>query len=277
MSIKDLIFYKMQSLGNDYIYIDCIIKNYNIQDLSKYVSMLSNRNFGIGGDGVVFISKKNHQYYMDMYNSDGSYSKVCGNAFRCVAYLLYYLGYSNRYCEIQSQQLQIKAKVLDNDIVKIYLPYQKQDFIKQSITILDKTFEYYYIDIGNPHCVILYKNNLDELDVNLYGQEITKMVDLFCNGVNIEFYQVLESNKLRMRVYERGAGETLSCGSGACAIALVYNYLFNPQSVIEVDSKGGSLYINILENEIELTGLVEIVYKGLINLEKYNEKILGIL
>ncbi len=264
MSLQNLNFYKMQSLGNDYIYIDCINNNYNILDIAKYAVILSNRNFGIGSDGLVFISKKNDNYYMDMYNADGSYSKICGNAFRCVAYLLHYLGYIKNVCIIHSGDFAVKAEVLDNSIVKIQLPYKAINYVSKYFTILDKTFEYYYVDIGNPHCVILYKDNLDNLDINAYSKEITRKKDVFPNGINIEFYQVLAVNKLKMRVYERGAGETLSCGSGACAVSLVYSFLHNSSDTIRVESKGGFLDIKIYPTIIELKGLVDIIYKGVV-------------
>jgi len=268
--IQSINFYKMHGIGNDYIYIDCISNDYDVAKIIPHIKQLSDRNFGIGGDGVVFISKSNvADCKMQMYNSDGSYSDMCGNALRCIAYLMHHLKLASNNLSIQTNSNIILAKILPNNRVEIAIKFNKNvDKTLKSIQALDRLFNYHFVDLGNPHAVInLGDEEVKGFNVEKYGKDICLNKDVFPNYTNVEFYKVVDNNTLEMRVWERGAGETLACGSGASAVAIVY--LFNKNLLesalnnrVSVILKGGILDIEIKEDTILLTGGATLVYCG---------------
>lgn len=268
-------FYKMHGLGNDYIYF------YLINEPTEYefihdkilqnIEFLCNRNKGIGADGVVLILPSNiASVKMRIFNKDGSEAEICGNALRCVGKL-----YGNLE---QCKNLSIETKagvVLVENIntvdVKVQLPtLPKIDTTLHILTVYNKKMPYYYVDVGNPHVVINFqdyaninsvKQELQDFNLEKYGTAIENNTELFPNKTNVEFYSSLDSKTINMRVWERGSGETLACGTGAVAVATVNNYV-NSIHNTTIKMLGGSLNVSYANNHCYMIGEAVMVYKG---------------
>ena len=279
-------FTKMQGLGNDYVYIDATKENIeNPSELSKYIS---DRHFGVGSDGLILIcSSDKADFRMRMFNSDGSEAEMCGNGIRCVGKFVYEKGLTNK-TELEIETLagikKLKLNV-ENGVVKTVradmgepifeaekIPVicdQKGDLKKIKLQAYDKQFEVTCVSVGNPHGVIFVKD-VDAIDVRKYGQKMEND-KAFPQKANIEFIEKLDDHNIRMRVWERGAGETMACGTGACAstVASVLNKITSNQ--VTVHLRGGSLLIewNREDNQIYMTGPAEITFEGTFDEEKY--------
>lgn len=272
-------FTKMEGLGNDYVYMDCTKSGepINIALLAQFVS---NRHFGIGGDGLILICKsENADFKMRMFNSDGSEAQMCGNGIRCVGKFVYDKGLTNK-TTIKIETLAgikvLKLNILNNkvDTVEVdmgepILEAEKIPVISNEspvknleITVLDKTFKFTCVSMGNPHAVTLVEN-VKEFDVEKYGN-ILEVDEHFPEKANIEFIEIIDPKTIKMRVWERGAGETMACGTGACAV--VVSCILNGLTENEVTVKllGGDLKIlwNKENNHIYMTGTARTVFEG---------------
>ena len=232
-------FVKMQGLGNDYIYIDAI--NQKIENREELARKISDIHFGIGSDGMILICKSEiADYKMEIYNADGSQAEMCGNGIRCFGKFLY----ENNF----TKKKEIKVETLCG-IKTLYLNVKENKV--NSVTV----------DMGNPHTII-FTNDLEKMDIRRYGKEIEKN-SYFPNRTNVEFAQILNRNTVKIYVWERGTGETLACGTGACAtvVAGVINgYL---ERRVKVFLKGGNLLVEWgKNNKIYLTGPAATVCKG---------------
>lgn len=279
----------MHGLGNDYIFIDNL--NDRVLDIIPYIPKLCNRNTCIGSDGVVIIEKSNRaDCFMRIYNADGSEAEMCGNAIRCVALYLYekkvvktpnvkidtlsgvkdlFLNINNTTKQIESIKVNMgKPSFFKEDIG---LSKQIESNIKQPIIVNGETLEITTLSMGNPHAV-LFVDDIDKVDINTLGPSVENY-PLFENKTNVEFVEVIDRYRIRMRVWERGSGETLACGTGACAsvVATYLNSKTNP--VVDVYMKNGTLKVYWdfdCTNNVYLTGSANSVYTGKIKLKKLN-------
>lgn len=268
---KIIEFTKMHGLGNDYIYIDMTNKqknNIEENELPKIARFLSNRHFGIGGDGIILIEKSEiADFKMRIFNSDGTEAEMCGNGIRCFAKYIYENGLTKREnLKIETLAGIKEIKLIKNDKNKIEkievnmgIPKIEE---KIRLKILDKEFEITNISMGNPHAVI-FVDDVEKVDLEKYGPAIENN-KYFPNRTNVEFVEILDKNLVKMRVWERGAKETYACGTGACAV-VVAGYINNlNKRKVKVLLKGGELEINWKEktNEIYMTGIATEVFKG---------------
>jgi len=271
-------FTKMQGLGNDYIYINCFDEV--VSNPSYLSTKLSNRHFGIGSDGIVLIEKSDvADFKMRMFNPDGLEAEICGNASRCIGKYVYEKKLTNKtnisletlsgikYLTLNVQNNIVKSVTVDmgEPILKSSLiPVRStlQTFINQEISVLSEKFNVTCVSMGNPHAVI-YVPDVENFPVSLWGKKI-ECLDLFPKKVNVEFIEILDKSTLKMRVWERGTGETLACGSGACAslVASSLNGLSNNKVTVKL--LGGDLSIewNKNNNHIYMTGPCEFVFDG---------------
>ena len=280
MEIK---FTKMHGCGNDYIYINCF--NLNIKDPNKLSTIMSPRHFSVGADGVVLILKSEiADAKMRMFNLDGSEGKMCGNAIRCVGKYLYDNKIINKLdisIETLSGIKYLKLYVEDNKVTKVSvdmgfavfepkkIPLLKEkEMINEEFFINDSNYKMTAVSMGNPHCVI-YLDDIDNLDLSKIGP-IFENNELFPERVNTEFIKIVDKNHLKMRVWERGSGETFACGTGACAAiaASCKNGICDFGEIIFVELLGGTLEIKCDENyKITMTGPATKVYDGVFEYE----------
>lgn len=267
----------MEGLGNDYVYMDAI--NQTIENVSELAIRVSDRHFGIGSDGLILICKSDiADFRMRMFNSDGSEAEMCGNGIRCVGKFVYDKGLTNKTnlsIETLAGIKKLQLNLVDNkvDTVKVDMGEPILDPVKipvnsetnkVMIEALDKKFDFTCVSMGNPHAITLV-DNTKEFDVEKYGR-ILEVDKHFPRKANIEFVKIIDRNHVDMRVWERGAGETLACGTGACAtaVACVLNELTDRE--VEINLLGGVLkiYWNENDNKVYMTGKATTVFEGII-------------
>lgn len=271
-------FTKMEGCGNDYIYINGFEED--ILDINKLAIEMSERHFGVGSDGLVMIlPADNADFTMRMFNSDGSESEMCGNAIRCVGKYVYDRKMTdkttvsiNTLAGIKVLELHLKDGVVDTVTVDMGEPILEADLIPvvsnkkpvvgETITALDKTFDFTCVSMGNPHAVTFIENT-DLFEVEKYGS-VLEVDEHFPRKANIEFAQVISKDYMKMRVWERGAGETWACGTGTCAtvVAGVLNGLCERQTTVKL--LGGELFIewNEENNHVYMTGPARFSFDG---------------
>lgn len=260
-------FTKMQGLGNDYLYVYGEVPE-NIAELSI---KFSERHFGAGSDGMIYISpSKIADFKMRIFNADGSEAKMCGNGIRCVGKYVYDKGYTDKtefdvetLSGVKHLVLHLcggKVKTVTVDMGKTSVEKDKKLVINgEELTLTP-------VSVGNPHAVI-FVDDAEAVPITVIGPEIEHHKE-FPDGVNVEFVQVLGENELRMRVWERGSGVTMACGTGACAsvTAARAKKLCKYGSTVAVHLDGGVLKIRIDENDaVTMTGPAEFVYEGDVN------------
>lgn len=271
-------FVKMQATGNDYIYIDCFKQN--IGNPSELAVKMSVRQFSVGSDGVILVMpSKIADGRMRMFNADGSEGKMCGNGIRCVAKFLYDEGYVKKDTLTVETASGVKAVKLDIKYGKCvgatvdmgYASFNPKDipvlFENEVIRQKIGDFEYTCVSMGNPHGVC-FTEGIDNMDIQTPGN-LLQNSPLFPQSVNAEFCEV-DGESLKMRVWERGSGETLACGTGACAsvAAAVKTGRLPYGKEIKVSLKGGDLYIKCdSDYHITMTGEAKRVYRGIYELK----------
>ncbi len=278
-------FTKMHGCGNDYIYIDCFKEN--VENERQAAIFLSDRHFGVGGDGIILIKKgKKADFEMVMYNADGSRAEMCGNAIRCVAKYVYdnkyvsntdftvesmgavkYITVSVENGKAVSARVDMGAPILKSSDVPVNS--EEQSVINQKITVADRQFAMTCVSMGNPHAVMFIDESPRDFDLDYYGSKFECNTDVFPNKVNAEFARVIDRKNIEMRVYERGTGETLACGTGTCAtvVAAILNGLVDHD--VTVHLLGGDLQISWSGNEkdsVFMTGPAVTVFEGEINI-----------
>lgn len=268
-------FTKMQGIGNDYIYINCIDMEH--EEIIKNVCKLSNRNFGIGSDGVILILKsKIADFKMRIFNLDGTEAKMCGNGIRCVGKFLYDKGITKKEeldIETLSGIKKLKLDVENKKVAKVQVDMGKPCFKPSEIPVISddnkvkiqlegEELELICVSIGNPHAVAIV-NNVDNINIEKYGPIIENNIK-FPERTNVEFVEILDNQNIKMRVWERGAKETLACGTGACASSVVCNVEGYTSNQVNVHLKGGELNINWdkTNNHIYMKGPAETVFEG---------------
>lgn len=250
-------FVKMHGAGNDYIFVDCF--DISIDNMSEIAVKMSDRHFGIGGDGVIFLYPSFvADVSMRMFNSDGSEGAMCGNALRCIGRLFSDKNYENLTVETKAGVKYVRHNKDDTFTVDMGKPEFSYG-ISKPIFVCGKLFDYTYVSMGNPHCVI-FAENIDTIEDGI-GIALSTH-SYFPDGINVEFCEG-KGSKLRVRVFERGSGETLSCGTGACAAvaASVMTGRCEKEKDITVSLRGGDLCVNYSSN-IYLTGNAVKVYEG---------------
>ena len=273
-------FTKMQGLGNDYVYIDCTkLEEEKVKDMSCLAKIMSNRHFGIGSDGLILICKsKVADFKMKMYNQDGTEAEMCGNGIRCVGKFVYDKGLTDKeeirietLAGIKNLKLHVKNKEVDKVTVDMGKPIlepkeipviSNENPVKNlKLKALDKTFNFTCVSMGNPHAITVV-DNVDTFDVEKYGK-ILEVDEHFPKKANIEFVEIVDRNTVKMRVWERGTGETLACGTGASAVcvACTLNNLVNEKEEIKIELLGGNLEIK-WDDTVYMTGPAKTVFEG---------------
>ncbi len=269
-------FTKMHGTGNDYIYIDCFCETVeNPCELSK---KLSDRHFGIGGDGVVLIKpSQKADCFMDIYNADGSRAQMCGNAVRCTAKYIYSNLIKKPVIKVETLSGIKVVEILHNGgRVNMGKPILNgrliptrygNSIVRDKILNIDKKeYKITCVSMGNPHCVT-FCDNIDNLDLQKIGP-LFERHEMFPEKINTEFVKILDKNHLKMRVWERGSGETLACGTGACASAVagVLNGYCEMNTDIIVEAVGGELTVKWCDdNDVYLYGNAITTFQGEIN------------
>ena len=259
-------FTKMEATGNDYIYFDCLEKE--IKDPERVSKMLSKRHFSVGADGIVLICpSKIADAKMRIFNADGTEGKMCGNAARCVGKLLFESNFARRSrisLETESGVRELFLTVKDGKVGKITvdmgLARVGETFILEAS---GEKFEMREVDMGNPHQVA-FSPDADYINLEKIGRACEQN-PRFLGGVNTEFCEILGKNHLKVRVFERGSGETLACGTGACASALagIKNGSCEIGKPIKISMRGGDLSVLCDENyHTYLTGDAHTTFCG---------------
>lgn len=273
-------FTKMHGAGNDYIYVNCFEET--VENPEQTAIRVSDRHFGIGADGLVLICpSEKADFFMDIYNADGSRAKMCGNATRCVAKYVYDNKMTDRE-EITLETLSgikvIKMTVENGKAAsarvnmgepilegaKIPTKFDGETVVSQKLTIENKDYAVTCVSMGNPHCIVYTEAPVRTLDLPRIGPNFENH-PMFPDRINTEFIRVVSETELDMRVWERGSGETLACGTGACAavVASVLNGYCGHGTDVKVNLLGGTLVINWSENgEVYMTGPAETVCTG---------------
>lgn len=261
-------FTKMHGLGNDYIYIHT--DAYPIADLPAFARQYSDRNMGIGGDGVVTYSKEpDGMYRMRIFNIDGSEGMMCGNAIRCVAKLLYEGGLCRQQniSIITASGVKHLVLTLQDDVVTgVRVDMNPPVIVREGLTVAipEHTLEGTEVSMGNPHFVTFVDEDIPSYPLDVQGPKVEQH-ELFPGRINFEIARTLNPSTIQMRVYERGSGLTLACGTGACATAVAGIYLGKVQSPVTVQMPGGDLLIEWdgTENDtVYMTGPAEVAFEG---------------
>ena len=275
-------FTKMQGCGNDYIYVNCFTET--VSDPSAAAIRLSDRHFGIGGDGLVLICPSDAaDFCMEMYNADGSRSEMCGNAIRCVGKYVHDRGLTGKTELTIETRAGIKTlwlNVVDGAVEtvrvcmgspefrpeKIPVAAAGETFLEQPIDVLGETWIVSSVNTGNPHCVT-YVDDAMALDFPRIGPAFENH-KMFPARANIEFVEVVDDHTLRVRVWERGSGETLACGTGSTAALAVTARLGKCGDEADVILRGGTLHIawDRAQNLLYMTGPAAFVFDGTVTL-----------
>ena len=272
-------FTKMHGLGNDYVYMDAI--NQNIENRAELAKFVSDRHFGIGSDGLILICPSEvADFKMQMFNSDGSEAEMCGNGIRCVGKFVYDKGLTNKttisietlagikVLEMQEEQGKIKLVKVDMGepiLEPERIPVKSEEYPVTNLKLNAENREFVFscVSMGNPHAITFIKEDVNTFDICKYGK-ILENDEAFPNRANIEFVNVLDEKTLKMRVWERGAGETLACGTGACGVAVAAILNNYTQRKVKVKLLGGDLEIewNKEDNHVYMTGPATTVFEG---------------
>ncbi len=270
-------FTKMHGIGNDYVYMDARISP--VTDPAALAIAVSDRHKGIGSDGLVLILPSEvADVRMRMFNSDGSESQMCGNAIRCVGKYAFEHGLVSKP-ELTVETLagiKIITLIMEGDKVtgatvdmgtpewvpaRIPVKHEGDTALEIRIEALGKTYIGSCVSMGNPH-VVIQGENLDDFAIEAIGSAIENH-PLFPERINVEFIEVLDKNNVRMRVWERGAGETQACGTGACAVGVVCARLGLTERDVNIHLLGGTLHIRWADNDhIFMTGGATTVFDG---------------
>ncbi len=273
-------FIKMHGLGNDYIYFDCLKNPDLIKDPSATAQKVARRHFSIGGDGIVLIlPNEEADFQMRMLNPDGSESEMCGNAIRCVAKYVYDYGHTNKkVIKIKTGAgiLTLELNIIDEKVesvrvdmgkpvlkgLEIPVQIDKERVIwEQIVTSTSRSYQMTCVSMGNPHAIIFVDEITDE-HVLVDGKDLEHN-ELFPKRANIEFVEILSNDRVKMRVWERGTGETLACGTGASAVAVACVLNEKTDRKVTVELLGGELEIEWAENDhVYMTGPAEIAFTG---------------
>ena len=271
-------FTKMQGLGNDYVYVNCMEQM--VEDAAETARRVSDRHFGIGSDGLILICPSDKaDFEMRMYNADGSRGEMCGNGIRCVGKYVYDYGLTDKtslsvetlggikhlFLEVEDGKVSLVKVDMGPAILepeKIPVTAEGSRVVDEPLCVDGKTFRMTCVSMGNPHAVI-YVDDVQGMDLEKTGPSFENH-ERFPNRINTEFAHVLDRNTVEMRVWERGSGETLACGTGACAVAVASILNGYTEDQVTVRLLGGDLKIewDREANKVYMTGPAEVVFDG---------------
>lgn len=275
-------FWKMHGLGNDYVVIDNRDEKISDQEASELALKLCKRRFSVGADGVLFVSNSTvADVKMRIFNADGSEAEMCGNGIRCFAKYCYENDIARKN-ELVVETLAGNKRTwlnVENGVVQLVMvdmgipeldrsriPMTGQDtFINEALQVDGEAYKATCLSVGNPHCVI-FVDGVDDFPVERVGSKIENH-PLFPNRTNVEFAQVLSENEVKLRVWERGCGETLACGTGACATVVAGNLLRKLGGKVLVHLLGGDLTVEYTDSLL-ITGAAEKVFEGTVFKER---------
>lgn len=272
-------FTKMQGLGNDYVYVNCLKEK--IADPPELARKISDRHFGVGSDGLIMINPSDKaDFEMEMYNADGSRAEMCGNGIRCVAKYVYDYGLTDKtYISVETlagiKYLDLtvengKVSLVKVDMGQPILEPEKIPVAAKGSRVVDepllvdgKEYRMTCVSMGNPHAVIFVDEDVKNLPLEKIGPSFENHI-CFPKRVNTEFVRVIDRHAAEMRVWERGSGETLACGTGTCAVAVACVLNGLTEDAITVHLLGGDLYIewDREKNTVYMTGPAEAVFDG---------------
>ncbi len=283
-------FVKMEGCGNDYVYVDCVKEQPLIEDKSELARKISDRHFGVGGDGLIFVNRSEiADFEMEMYNADGSRGEMCGNGIRCVAKLVYDRGYVKKdKFTIESmgsiKKIEVTAKdgkaveisvdmgtpILTPEKVPLSIEKGAEKAVNVPITAGKISAEFTAVSMGNPHAVVFmetlkgYDGSLEDMPLEAIGPDFENHV-FFPKRVNTEFIEVVDRDNVNMRVWERGSGETLACGTGCCATVVAGVLTGRTNRSITVHLRGGDLKLSLNKEDghVYMTGPAREVFTGL--------------
>lgn len=285
-------FTKMQGIGNDYVYIDCTKKE--LEKPEKISQIVSDRHFGIGSDGLILIlNSKVADFKMEIYNADGSQAEMCGNGIRCVAKFVYDKGLTDKTKlkietlagikelelnvengKVKTVKVDMGEPILEAEKIPVYIDEKMKaegvmptSVIKNlKLEAYNQNFTFTCVSMGNPHA-ITFIDNVEKFDVKKFGS-VFEVAKAFPKKSNIEFVEIIDKENINMRVWERGSGETMACGTGSCASVVACILNNKTSNKVKVHLLGGELYIewNKENNHIYMTGPAEIVFEGKIDI-----------
>lgn len=271
-------FTKMHGCGNDYVYVSGFTEK--VADKPKAVVALSDRHFGIGSDGVIFINPSQQaDFEMEMYNADGTRAEMCGNGIRCVGKYVYDHGMTDKTSitvESFGKVKYLDLTVENGKVVKVKVNMGKPELtakdvpvvsvheqvIDEEIIVKGKSYRMTCVSMGNPHAVV-FMDDVEHLAIEEIGPYFENH-ERFPNRTNTEFVQIIDDSHVKMRVWERGTGETLACGTGCCAtaVACVLNQLTGAHVTVQVLGGEIEIYWDQKENLVYMTGPAVTVFEG---------------
>lgn len=280
-------FTKMQAYGNDYVYINAM--KVQVDDWQDLAIKVSNRNFGVGSDGMILICDSEVcDFRMRVFDPDGTECEMCGNALRSVSKYVYYYKLTDKTkfsVETIGGLQQVELDVVDGEVVSIHADIgkpvfdpdkvvvdmdkveklvditTKDEFVNVPIQIEDRVFNMSSLSWGNPHTV-MFIDDVDTLDIKKYGPKIENH-EIFTNRTNVTFAQVVDENNIKIREWERGTGETIGCGTGCCTAVVFGNRLGLTGRHVDVMQIGGMLHIDYDEQDhVHMVGISTVVYEG---------------
>lgn len=274
-------FTKMQGCGNDYVYINGFTQKIDPEDKPEWVRKISDRHFGVGSDGAIFINpSKIADFEMEMWNADGTRSEMCGNGIRCVGKYVYDKGLTDKteltvesFGKIKYLTLYVSEGKVDRVRVNMGAPEliaeripvvcDKEQAIDEPIEVQGKTYHMTCVSMGNPHAVV-FMDQVADLTIDQIGPYFENHAR-FPKRVNVEFVKKIDRNNVEMRVWERGTGETLACGTGCCATAVACVLNDVTDDTVTVHVLGGEIEISWdrSKNLVYMTGPAETVFEGL--------------
>ncbi|WP_125152235.1 diaminopimelate epimerase [Clostridium rectalis] len=267
-------FTKMHGAGNDFIVIEDMFELY-LNKESVMAKKLCHRHFSIGADGVLFVRKSNiADIQMVIINADGSYATMCGNGIRCFAKYVYESKLINKeIIEIETGDGIKKAylKVIEGKVHSITINMgsfsfnpkdipvnSSEEIINKKICIDHKEYKITSVFMGVPHTVVF--GRLD--DFNILEGSFIENYSMFPEGTNVNFCEIVDEDKIKVKTFERGAGETLACGTGSCATVVIANRLGFIRSNVKVKVPGGTLYVEVVKKQVFMTGSADIIFTG---------------
>ncbi len=280
-------FTKMQGLGNDYVYVNCLRET--IDNPSETAKLVSDRHFGIGSDGLILINpSKTADFEMEMYNADGSRSEMCGNGIRCVGKYVYDYGLTDKkqisvetlggikYLELTVEDGEVSLVKVDMgrpclcpaEIPIVAESPEQTEIIDAPIMVEGKEYRMTGVSMGNPHAVV-YVDDVENMNLEEIGPRFENH-ERFPRRINTEFVKVIDRETVEMRVWERGSGETFACGTGACAVAVASILNGFTERAVTVKLLGGDLFIEWDKetDRVYMTGPAVTVYDGEIDVLK---------
>lgn len=277
-------FTKMQGCGNEYIYVNCFEEN--VPNPNETAVKVSDVHFGIGSDGMILIGPSDTaDFKMSMFNADGSEGKMCGNGIRCVAKYVYdnkltdktvitvetlsgikTLNLTVENDKVVSVKVDMGRAIMEPELIPVITGDKKDVMINEAVTIGDKEYRVTCVSMGNPHCIV-FVDSVKDIDIEKIGPMFENH-PMFPEKVNTEFIQVADRKNVNMRVWERGSGETLACGTGACASVVAGVLNGKTDREVKVHLLGGDLDIEYMENDgtVFMTGPAVTICTGEIDI-----------